>query len=724
MKRKSNQRITKIKLDQIEQLLKKAESISVEDGTIVQEAGSDLTPYPDMNKLRLWTRDYLLSGLTKLYPVDFTDDGQTLYTALIDGLPIFTKLTKSLTELEETEWTQPILSSNGTLGGNDYACLASTEQYPAYYAFNGNSSDYWGPSSTSVPQSVIFYSPSSIKLTSVYFNFKEDAEVYSAGTIEASNDNSTYTQVGSFSGNSSVGLTVYLDTQGKAYKYYKYTFTAHHGSYWGKANITQVGTVVSKVPVETTKPGLWLSNLVSPVSNSVAGGWLRHNLINEDSSDFMSVNNDTIGNYSYSFFQRGVIHRDAGSTHGDNDSFCMHWSPSALSCISHDAIVIPGNELQNTYTSYQTLVVPSNPDMQTYSEVGAKNVQFTFVDNNDNIPLSTTTFNGRLVGKDWTYEFTVKPNFAGSGSNYEGQVRCGIDPGDCTEEYSLCPECVSDDTRSNGVCIAGQITTGTGCVQNIDQCYVPYQAQQNPNANQSTSTPIKGTTSSLLSTCRNIEYISASPYDILPSYWYDRYNISVPNNTKEIYVEGLVAWNNPNVGNVDIKCENSRSFAGAGGDTVLCDIQEGPSGSGIDNAFIRTVESNILILAEGNIGSQTYTRDIDAATADGIQFSISAQGKSGQTLNGKLELYFKFFKASEPQENVNIYLHIRDLKAEYDDLGLPFPTDCSIDRFEVSTSTEPTTDKYTTDRLLYENVNINSLGDISGLGLNDINLNG
>ena len=63
MKRQSHQRITKIKRDKVEELLKQAESISVEDGTVVQPQGADLIPYPDMDRLRIWTNSYLLPGV-------------------------------------------------------------------------------------------------------------------------------------------------------------------------------------------------------------------------------------------------------------------------------------------------------------------------------------------------------------------------------------------------------------------------------------------------------------------------------------------------------------------------------------------------------------------------------------------------------------------------------------------------------------------------------------
>ena len=53
MKKKSNQRITKIKKDRIEELLKHAENTPPQKGTSVQEPGTELTPYPDFNYLQI-----------------------------------------------------------------------------------------------------------------------------------------------------------------------------------------------------------------------------------------------------------------------------------------------------------------------------------------------------------------------------------------------------------------------------------------------------------------------------------------------------------------------------------------------------------------------------------------------------------------------------------------------------------------------------------------------
>ena len=67
VRRNSNQRITKIKRDIDLDLLEQAELIPVEQGCVVREAGSDLTPYPTISNLRNWVRKYLLKGINGIF---------------------------------------------------------------------------------------------------------------------------------------------------------------------------------------------------------------------------------------------------------------------------------------------------------------------------------------------------------------------------------------------------------------------------------------------------------------------------------------------------------------------------------------------------------------------------------------------------------------------------------------------------------------------------------
>lgn len=513
----SNQRITKIKKDYIEELLKRAESMSVEDACSIQEAGSDLTPYPDLSSLRLWSREYLLKGINKIYPVSFTDEGQTYLTTIVDGLVLFTKLTKSIDVGEEQ--------------------------------------------------------------------------------------------------------------------------------------------------FETSKPGLWLSNLVQPVTDSLAGSWLRHNLIHNSLSFYTSLNADTIGNYTFSFFQRGIIHRDKGSTHNDNDSYCQHWSPSALGCISHDAIIIPTNNLRSTYTSYQMPVTPVNPDMQSYEETMSKDVAFTFVDNTNNIPLNTTMFNGRVVGDGWIYELLFTPNGNGSGNDYGN----GDNP--------------SADNGSNGGCVTGTITyqdsdLGTTCTQEVNYCFQTNQSYFNPNAPQvSDNAPeisdIESykVTGTLNACCYDIRFASGPNNGrLVDGFWVPNLKVTDVNNAQFEYWTGYV------------KDGGSVQFSSSVNELIGFTWSTGAT-----------------------CGSSTK-KPLPTYNASGYCGLLKA------TISGTI-----YNKKVEPEEGINLYLNIYDLKKQYESEGIPWTGGCGTARFDIEISTTKCDESYCKSILIAENVDINSLGDISKL---------
>ena len=105
VRRKSNQRITKIKIDTVLDLLERAEKTPVENAVVVNEAGRDLTPYPDLNNMRGWIRKYLLKGISGVFcnkseltelssRTDYANQfkGSTNYfTTVLDGLILNTQ---------------------------------------------------------------------------------------------------------------------------------------------------------------------------------------------------------------------------------------------------------------------------------------------------------------------------------------------------------------------------------------------------------------------------------------------------------------------------------------------------------------------------------------------------------------------------------------------------------------------------------------------------------
>ena len=125
------------------------------------------------------------------------------------------------------------LSSNGIMGGSSNACEASTTEnnHPAYYAFNGDSSTTWGPSSDSVPQTLTYYYASPVIPAGCYITF--GSERYSACTVSASNDGTNYVEIGGFSVAESAHRLAF-DAKNKPYQYVRFTFTGKSTSGFGK----------------------------------------------------------------------------------------------------------------------------------------------------------------------------------------------------------------------------------------------------------------------------------------------------------------------------------------------------------------------------------------------------------------------------------------------------------------------------------------------------------
>lgn len=520
MKRKSNQRITKIKRDRIEDLLKQAENTNVQDGTVIQEAGAELVPYPNFDRLRTWTRKYITKGLNKILINNIDQTGKKYITTLIDGLPLFTKTSKTV----------------------------------------------------------------------------------------------------------------------------------------GISTTTQI---------ETTKPGLWLSNLIQPRSATTAGSYICHNLINTTLLD--TPNLDTLGQYSYSFLQRGIYHRTSGSVHYNHDSYAQHWSPSYLSCISHDSLIIPFNNLRRTYTPYQTLVFPKDPDMQEYEETASKDIEYKFVNNDDQTIPTITDFNGRIVGEGWSYEFMFTPNGDGSGNNYGD----GGNPG--------------NDNGSNGGCMTGTITYSDSayensyCTQTINTCFQTIGSYFNPNV------PDLSNYKLLDDGTNNQDLIERDGYSASCC----NYKLYNPGYVTGYYYAKIT--HTPGSGYED--CKGWKYLT-----------QDGE---------YHTTESRNLSTSEP-IFLNYYS---GSATCGTYGINPELQGSCGGWCGyntGSIHMTLKP-TPPEPLTGVDIYMIITDLKCQYEDQGLPWTHGCGTDRFTYYFSTQKSTNKCDKNILIASNIDINKLGDISKL---------
>ena len=699
MKRYSHQRITKIKRDRIEDLLKKAEATKVEDACTVQPAGSDLIPYPDMNNLRNYTRDYLLKGLTKTYPVKFDEDGQTYLTTIVDGLPLFTKMSKTVQVEEQPEPahvdSKLTIHGNPTIGNTgivtnisltDYLTRSTSEMtgaYDFYFSFTT-------PATASTAEEKVFgcigFCNCNYKNTTlmIFENTTGKSKSLTVGlntkiqirlSLDGTGNAVYYTKTGSAtSWNSQGTITNFATTAGSPLYIGKEHETAT--VYWrGTIDLSECkivkdgveypffhpeGSVTVKT-LETSKPGLWLSNLSTPVYNSNSGGFLANNFIHNNESSFDQVNSDIIGNYAYTFTQRGIIHRVAGSSHYDQDSYNQMWSPSALSCISHEAIIIPELLLQQTYTTYQSMVVPADPDTQTYDETKNKTVEYNFIDNNNNDPATTTAYNGRFVGVDWSYELKFTPNGNGSGNNYGS----GSDP------YV--------DNGSNGGCITGTIEYNllvngqyVTCTQTVNECMQTGQSYFNSNSPQSGS--VLNDSNYKTATYQVQKSACCGTYLELYNRDYIEQGSYKLNGSLRSYVDGCTVTITP--GTYTLYTDTVRCGVGYSGRALMC-----RSGSYMSMTDKCTY---------GYCGNVTARGSVTLAKAD----------------------------QQETETGINIYLNMTDLKAQYEANGLPWTGDCNTSRFQFEFSTTKCTSPWCTSLVIAENVDINNLGDISKL--NDV----
>lgn len=731
MKRQSHQRITKIKRDKVEELLKQAESISVEDGTVVQPQGADLTPYPDMDRLRLWTNRYLLPGVNKIYPTRIDNQGTMYLTAIVDGLPLHTKMTKTIegtsteTIVTGKQLNSNILTTYGSPTFNEVTGVVSGFSSNNYLKLNsnyvavgtefclciivGDTSDAnfrnvtWSKSMLQVGQqgtSILTYNEtSSIGNKVIVNNVTTGQEIYvktqytdaTHVTIKYSFDGVDYTTVydnyedARNWGSDADGATYSLGTPpwgtttpflGSIDLSKSYVRLSSGLPEYLATDTTEIITLTS----ETSKPGLWLSNFIYPVYGDNSGSYLQHNKVHSNEGSFDKFNSDIIGNYSYSFIQRGKFtkYSEANWDMGCDttywqftpNNYNIHYSPNIHSCMAYPSLQISNPNFGQIYVTYQSIVTPSDPDMQKYQESDSKCVTFDNREYSNN--ESITKYAAKLVGKDWSYQLTFNGNGSGSGNDYGN----GGHP--------------DNDNGSNGGCVTGTITytdsvLGTTCTQEINSCFQTVQSYFNPDV---------------------------PDLDVPPLSDPDRYEEAHSTGCGFTYDQGKQTrfcgddYEHPSL---DIQglllsvCGND--------DETTCTgrwyDEYAPKKSGIRfNA----------IYCNGRL-----TRDLTRGGTNNSFYTAFA-GMVSSTRKVSVTLINEITPVDEPQTKVNIYMNIYDLKAEAEALGLPWTGGCGEARFTVDFSTKKCEDIGCTSRVIASNVDINSLGDISRL--NNITITG
>lgn len=142
--------------------------------------------------------------------------------------------------VDDGSWKNPLLSADGTLGGDNPACTASHENLPAYYAFDGDITTgdraWWtnhGITSVSNPCWITYYNPNPIKVNYVeIMNEVATPESPKTGVVQGSNDNDTWTDLAEIHvPSNTAGLKTTIQVNAAvSYKYFRFYFTEGWGS--------------------------------------------------------------------------------------------------------------------------------------------------------------------------------------------------------------------------------------------------------------------------------------------------------------------------------------------------------------------------------------------------------------------------------------------------------------------------------------------------------------
>ncbi len=135
---------------------------------------------------------------------------------------------KKYYKYEYEDWTQPILTANGAMGGNSFAvaCDIAESSYPAYKAFNGSASDFCSLSLGNID----IYNPTKLNVTQIAIANRSDGDNSITGyTIYGSNDYSSWTSI--LTGTNDVissgsNWNIDLSSNSNSYKFYRLAVTS------------------------------------------------------------------------------------------------------------------------------------------------------------------------------------------------------------------------------------------------------------------------------------------------------------------------------------------------------------------------------------------------------------------------------------------------------------------------------------------------------------------
>lgn len=143
-------------------------------------------------------------------------------------------------------WTQPTLTANGTMGGSTAAASASSsyQGWDAYKAFDGNNSDWWGPSTRYNTVTLNFYNPEPIIPSQIDINFRNTSEAHRYVYVYGGNTSNPSTQIAVYDNSDQKAVISIPITNQIPCKYITFQFTTPSEPNWGA--VTDINIIADK----------------------------------------------------------------------------------------------------------------------------------------------------------------------------------------------------------------------------------------------------------------------------------------------------------------------------------------------------------------------------------------------------------------------------------------------------------------------------------------------
>lgn len=186
-------------------------------------------------------------------------------------------------------FSQPLLTSDGTLGGNSFAVSTNnyySAEYAAYKAFNGNLGDGYSSNVNPSNQTIYltFYNPAALSVSELRFTNVPAGLTSSSPkdfSVQGSNDNSSWVTIGSFTNtNNTNGATWPISLSGGFYKYHRLAITS--------ANTTQPYVNIGEISISATSESV--ARQIKKVYIGIGGGAVYREVQYIESSGTQCIN--------------------------------------------------------------------------------------------------------------------------------------------------------------------------------------------------------------------------------------------------------------------------------------------------------------------------------------------------------------------------------------------------------------------------------------------------